>query len=62
MLKELLDIIAKLFKSDNFIINIVFLLILPLIIISFFNNPTADDFCYNFHSRDLGFWDAQLSF
>jgi len=53
--------IAMLFKSDNFIIAIGIISILPLIIISFFNNPTADDFCYNCISRDLGFWNAQLS-
>ncbi len=53
--------ISYLFKSDNFIIIIGFLTILPFIIISFFNNPTADDFCYNCKSRDLGFWNAQLS-
>jgi len=53
--------ISKLFKSDNFIISVGILTILPFIIISFFNNPTADDFCYNCKSRDLGFWNAQLS-
>lgn len=34
--------------------------ILPFLVISFFTNPTADDFAYNSKSRDLGFWDAQL--
>ena len=53
--------ISKLFRSDNFIISIGILTILPFIVISFFNNPTADDFCYNCQSRDLGFWNAQLS-
>ena len=53
--------ISKLFRSDNFIISIGILTFLPFIVISFFNNPTADDFCYNCQSRDLGFWNAQLS-
>jgi len=55
------DKIAKLFISDNFIIIIGFLSILPFIIISIFNNPTADDFCYHCKSRDFGFWNAQIS-
>ncbi len=53
--------ISKLLKSENFILFVGILTILPLIIISFFNNPTADDFCYNCKSRDLGFWNAQFS-
>ena len=53
--------LALLFKSDNFTIIIGSLSILPFIVISFFNNPTADDFCYNCQSRDLGFWNAQLA-
>lgn len=57
----ILNKISKLFKSDNFIISIGILSILPFIIISFFNNPSADDFCFNCKSRDLGFWNAQLS-
>ncbi len=61
MIKLILNKTSKLFKSDNFIITIGILTILPFIIISFFNNPTADDFCYNCKSRDLGFWNAQLS-
>jgi hypothetical protein len=52
--------ISKRLKSDNFIISIGILSILPFLVISFFTNPTADDFAYNSKSRDLGFWDAQL--
>ncbi len=61
IIQLILTRISKLFKSDNFIISVGILTILPFIIISFFNNPTADDFCYNCKSRDLGFWNAQLS-
>jgi len=53
--------ISKIFKIENFIISTGVLTILPFIIISFFNNPTSDDFCFNCKSRDLGFWNAQLS-
>ncbi len=53
--------LSKLFKNDNFIIFIGTLSILPFLLISIFNNPTADDFCYNCQSRDLGFWNAQIS-
>jgi len=55
IIQVILNKLSKLFKSDNFIISIGVLSIL------FFNNPTADDFCYNSQSRNLGFWNAQLS-
>lgn len=55
-----LGLISKLFKSDNFIIIIGVLSILPLIILSFFNNPNTDDFCYNVKTQDLGYWNAQV--
>lgn len=51
----------KLFNSNNFIIFVGILSILPFIIISIFNNPSADDFNYNCRSRNLGFWNAQLN-
>lgn len=53
--------ISTLFKFDNFIIIIGVFSILPFVLISYFNNPNADDFCYNVMSRDLGFLKAQLS-
>jgi hypothetical protein len=61
IIQLILNKISKLFKSDNFIISIGILSIAPFLIISGFNNPTADDFCYNCKSRDLGFWNAQFS-
>ena len=53
--------ISTLFKFDNFIIIIGVFSILPFVLISYFNNPNADDFCYNVMSRDLGFLQAQIN-
>jgi hypothetical protein len=47
--------ISKLFQTDNFIIFVGVFSILPFVLISYFNNPNADDFCYNVMSRNLGF-------
>lgn len=60
-MKFFLSKISKLFESGNFIILVGILSILPFLVISIFNNPSADDFCFNCQSRDLGFWEAQLS-
>lgn len=60
-MKFFLSKISKLFESGNFIILVGILSILPFLVISIFNNPSADDFCFNCRSRDLGYWDAQLS-
>jgi len=60
-IKQLIsDSLSKLFRSDNFIIFIGFLAIFPFLLISFYNNPSADDFCYNYKSNTLGFWNTQL--
>ena len=50
----------KLFESGNFIIVVGFFSILPFLVISIFNNPSADDFCYNNYSRDLGYLNTQF--
>lgn len=50
----------KLFKSYNNIIFIGILAILPFLIISFFNNPSADDFCFNANNQDFGYLGANL--
>ena len=50
---------TKLIKKDYFIIAFGVLAILPFFLISTFNHPSADDFCFYIKSRDLGFWDAQ---
>lgn len=53
------SIINSFLKSSNFIFFIGAFSILPFLVISVFNNPFADDFCYHNKSRDLGFWKAQ---
>ncbi len=53
-------LIFKLFESSNFIIITGVLSILPFMIISIFNNPSADDFCYNNYTRDLGYLNTQI--
>lgn len=52
--------IKSLFKSDNFIIIIGVVSILPFIIIALYNHPIADDFTYNIESRNRGYWGAQI--
>lgn len=56
--------LAKVLKllNNNFIISAGILTILPFLIVSIFNNPSADDFNYNCKSRDFGFWNAQLDY
>lgn len=53
--------VTTLLKSDTIIIIVGILTILPFIILSFFNHPTSDDFYFFNKSRDLGFWNAQVS-
>jgi hypothetical protein len=47
--------VLKLFESGNFIIFIGIVSILPFLVITVFNHPAADDFCYNTISRDNGY-------
>ncbi|MGB5417241.1 DUF6056 family protein [Algibacter sp.] len=58
--KKIKSYLSKLFESGNFIIFIGILSILPFLIISIFNNPSADDFCYNNISQNLGYFSTQL--
>ena len=59
-IQSLKTLIFKLFESSNFIIISGVLSILPFIIISIFNNPSADDFCYNNYTKDLGYLNTQI--
>lgn len=54
------SIFFQFFETSNFIIIIGVLSILPFIIISIFNNPCADDFCYHNYTRDLGYLNTQM--
>jgi hypothetical protein len=38
---------------------IVLLGLLPFLLISLYNHPSADDYCYAHRSRDMGFWTFQ---
>lgn len=58
--KAIKSLIFKLFESSNFIIIVGVLSVLPFIVISIFNNPSADDFCYNNYTRDLGYLNTQI--
>ncbi|MGZ9735428.1 DUF6056 family protein [Flavobacterium sp. GNP002] len=60
MLTRIKSLLLRLFESSNFIIITGVLTILPFIIISIFNNPSADDFCYNNYTRDLGYLKTQV--
>lgn len=60
MLTRIKSLLLRLFESSNFIIITGVLTILPFIIISIFNNPSADDFCYNNYTRDLGYLNTQV--
>ncbi len=51
---------SSFFKSQNLIIFLGCLTVVPFIIISYYNNPSADDFNYNYKSHNLGYWKAQL--
>lgn len=58
--KIIKSLISKIFESGNFIIIIGILTVLPFLVISIFNNPSADDFCYNNFSRDWGYLNTQI--
>lgn len=60
MLTRIKSLLKRLFESGNFIIITGVLTIFPFIIISIFNNPSADDFCYNNYTRDLGYLNTQV--
>ncbi|WP_282134457.1 DUF6056 family protein [Seonamhaeicola maritimus] len=60
IIQKLMIRVNYLIRSDNFIILMGVLTILPFLAISFFNNPIADDFCYNVKSQDLSYWKSQL--
>jgi hypothetical protein len=50
----------KAFLITNWVLIIGIFAIMPFIMLSFFNYPSSDDFCYSLQSMKLGFWKAQL--
>jgi hypothetical protein len=61
MIKLLSKYISFLLKYDVFIILLTIFSILPFILISYFNQPSADDYCYAAKAHNLGFWNAQIN-
>lgn len=59
MSRKIKKILAKVFESGNIIIIISAVALLPFLVISIFNNPSADDFCYSNYTRDLGYLNLQ---
>lgn len=51
--------VRKVFTIQTLIFSVSIFSLLPLIIISFYNHPSSDDFCFHCKSRDFGFWNAQ---
>jgi len=60
MIKLLSKCISFLSKTDVYIILLSIFSILPFIIVSYFNQPSADDYCYAAKAQNLGFWEAQI--
>ncbi len=60
MLVKIKSLLLRLFDSSNFIIITGVCTVLPFLIISIFNHPSADDFCYNNYTRDLGYSNTQV--
>lgn len=46
--------------EKNFIIILGVFAIIPFLVVSIYNNPSADDFCYHNISQKLGYWEANL--
>ncbi|MEP7170222.1 MAG: hypothetical protein ABI855_12690, partial [Bacteroidota bacterium] len=47
-------------SGDLYVIIFGIITITPFVLISFFNNPAADDFCWYVKCQTLGFWKAQI--
>ena len=46
-------------KSNLILLTVATILILPFIVISFFTNPSVDDYSFYEFSEKLGYWGAQ---
>lgn len=60
MIKQVFSKIETIIKSDSFIMLLCFLVIIPFVVIAYFNQPSGDDFCYIAKAQNLGFWNAQI--
>lgn len=45
---------------NNFVKATLVVIFIPFLLLSYFNHPSADDFCYANKVLDLGFWNAQI--
>ena len=54
------NFINQISRTDKFFILLGFLSVLPLIFISFFNNPGSDDFDLSYESQVEPFWSLQI--
>ncbi|MCB4808725.1 DUF6056 family protein [Tamlana sp. 62-3] len=52
-------ILKKYLQSTNVILILSSVVVLPFLLISVFNNPSADDFCYSNYARDSGYFGLQ---
>ncbi|MCB4799703.1 DUF6056 family protein [Neotamlana laminarinivorans] len=53
------QILEKYLQSTNVILILCSVVVFPFLLISVFNNPSADDFCYSNYARDLGYFGLQ---
>lgn len=49
----------KFFRERIYFSFLFIFTIAPFIVISFYNHPSADDFCFSNVAMEMGFWDAQ---
>lgn len=42
-----------------FFISIFLFVVIPFLVISCYNHPAADDFCFSYRAIEVGFWNAQ---
>ena len=47
-------------RIDTLIFILFFMVLIPLIAISFFVHPRLDDYCYAVKVERFGFWEAQI--
>lgn len=47
------------FLEKNIILLVGFFFIIPFVFISYFNNPSSDDYCFATQVKELGYWAAQ---
>ncbi len=62
MMKYLKLKLSNYLYSDTYLITFGIFTIVPFIIISLFNHPAADDFCFYNKCRDMGFWNSQTDY